>query len=376
MLGIVSVAGFDLDEEKGYVKLFASITNPLGMEGRGQEDGGGSGGSSSFWVLEATGLTVFQAVKNLELVSTRELRWSHVDVVLFSEKLAREKGISQILDFFDRERQSRLISLPLLVQGDFKKFMESMYPLEQNSGEALVKQVRSIRMESANLPETESLLELFQRLSQEGRELVLPWARFVQGDGEGEEGYIQPGTPNPAKISGSALFRGDKLQDFFNDRETAGYLWLTGNLDRATYVLECPGDREAFLSIEVYEAATKVEPFCNDGEFRFKVSVRAEGRIQDFNCQNPERWDKEYVAGLNRRLATAIRNQMEMSLDKAREAGTDVFGLGNLLYRRCPGKWKEMGDSWGEIFPAVAVDIEVETIIRRHGLVRDRFKIN
>lgn len=110
--------------------------------------------------------------------------------------------------------------------------------------------------------------------------------------------------------------------------------------------------------------------------FVLKFPCGRRGRIQDFNCQNPERWDKEYVAGLNRRLATAIRNQMEMSLDKAREAGTDVFGLGNLLYRRCPGKWKEMGDSWGEIFPAVAVDIEVETIIRRHGLVRDRFKIN
>ncbi len=377
LLGIVTVIGFDLDPQTGYIKMLASVANPSsGGSSQDQSSGSGGGGQKPpFWVVEAAGRTVFQASKNLEVISSRELRWSHVDVILFSEKLARERGIGPVLDYFDRERQSRPISVPLVVQGDLKKFMESMYPLEQNSGTALAKQVRSIRLESARIPETDSLIKVFGNLARPGKEVVLPLVKFVT---EGGEGSLGTGAPNPAKISGSALFKGDKLLDFFNERETAGYLWLTGNVDIATYVIRCPGSEEDFFSVEVDQTATEIKSLLKDGKLRFQVSVQAEGRMQDFNCENPPRsqWDEEFIAALNRRLATAIRNQMEMSLDKARQAGVDVFGLGNLLYRTHPVKWKELEGRWGEIFPTVAVDIEVQAIIRRHGLVLDRFKIN
>jgi len=375
LLGIVTLVGFDLDPQTGYIKMLASVANPTGGGG-GQDQSSGSGGGGQkppFWVVEAAGRTVFQTSKNLEVISTRELRWSHVDVVLFSERLARERGIGPVLDLFDRERQSRPISVPLVVQGDLKKFMESMYPLEQDSGSALAKQVRSIRLETARIPETDSLIKIFTNLARPGKEVALPLVRFVP---EGGEDSLRTGTPNPAKISGSALFQGDRLQDLFNERETAGYLWLTGNVDIATYVIRCPGSEEDFLSIEVDQTATKMKPLLKDGELRFQASVQAEGRIREFNCENPPQWNEEFVAALNRRLATAIRNQMEMSLDKARQAGVDVFGLGNLLYRTHPGKWKEVEERWSEVFPDVAVDIEVQAIIRRHGLVLDRFKIN
>ena len=107
---------------------------------------------------------------------------------------------------------------------------------------------------------------------------------------------------------------------------------------------------------------------------RFKASVSAEGRLQDFACpQFP--LEREFIDSLNRRMATVIRNEIARSLEKARELESDIFGLGNIIYRTRNEEWKRLGENWRDIFPGVMVDIEVEAKILRHGLILEPVQI-
>jgi spore germination protein KC len=364
LLGLVTVAAFDIDEQSGLFRVYAQVDNPLG----GAQQKGGSGGGqerSAVWVAEAAGHTVYEAIINMEMNSTRRLFWSHVKAILFSEKLARE-GIRPVLDFLDRERQIRLISQPFIVQGDLRRLMETEFPMELEGGEAMSKQSFSIMRETSTLSEVDSLLILFRHISTPGMEINMPRMIALAGGGENEKGPA--GKPNPVKISGIGVFHGDKLTGFLDEKETAGYNWLTGNMHRHDLILQCPNSKDDYMTVEVFESSVQLTPEFKGGEVRFTASVTAGGRLQDFTCPSFP-LEQKFINSLNSRMATVIHNEIASSLEKARELETDIFGLGRIIYQTRPEEWKRLGNNWQKIFPSVMIDIEVEAKVLRHGLV-------
>lgn len=363
-IGIVIMAAFDIDEDSGLNKVVAQVANPLapGIV----EDGGDAPYEESTWVVEATGHSTYEAIQNLELLTTRALDWSHVEVLVISEKIA-EQGLRPILDFFDRERQSRLITRPLMLKGDINQLMEVQFPLEVLGGDALGKHLLHVQEERSTVSDVDSMRIMFQQLSAPGQDLVLPLGEVILEEEEEEGEGLTPGTID---LSGSAVFRNDRLAGFIDGRESTGYLWITGQIQRATLVVKCPGCEEKLLTIEIFQTETELKPEITGYKPRFELQVRTESRIQEFAC--PEfPTDKEFMEALNRRLATVIRNEIEMSLDKAKELQTDIFGLGNLIFRKKPQVWEEIEDEWPDIFEEAEVDIEVKAVIRRHGQVTD-----
>ncbi|MGI6318157.1 MAG: Ger(x)C family spore germination protein [Dethiobacteria bacterium] len=370
-LGIVIGAAIDFNPETGFYKILAELANP-GGGGTSQDVGGGGGGGDKapFWVVEAEGETVFNAIRTMELLSTRMLFWSHMETVVFSEEFARG-GLRPALDFIEREVESRPTPHPFVAQGDIKKLLESEYPLEQLGGVVLRKQYTSIFSEGSVVPEVDSFRLLFQRLSRPGWELILPRAEVLEAGGDERSPSSQI---NPARISGAAVFRGDRLAGFFNDRETSGYLWITGNIKSASLTMKCPGNEEKLLTVSVTESSTRLEPEIEGSDIRFKLFIAAEGRIEDYGCEKLP-MEEEYLSSLGRRMAETIRSEVEMALDKARELKADVFGMGNIIYRTKPKEWARLEGRWEELFPQIKVDIEIEALIERPGLVGEPLKI-
>ena len=381
-LGVVTAAAFDFEPQTGRLQVIAQVANSLGI-GTGESgggNGGGGGGKNLFWVVEAGGQTIYEALKNIDRVSSRKLLWSHLEVVLFSEEMARE-GLLPILDYIDRERQARLIARPFVVQGDVRQLLETEFPLEQLGGPALIRQLLTIRMETAFVPEVESLRRLFSRLAKPGMELILPCIAVQAekdekgGPESGKDTRVKTGEPNPAKLSGGALFRGDKLVGFFNEKETAGYLWLTNNIRRLTMVFNPPGEKDRHLTVEVFGAAVKLTPEVQGEQVRVHLTVHTKGRLQDFTGQKlPLAGD--FKNSLNRRMATVIQNQIGLAWQKAREMNLDVFGIGHTLYQTKPQDWKRLERKWANIFPEVELEVEVQATIKSFGLVADPINIH
>lgn len=369
VLGIISVAAFDLEPESGLFKVYVQLANPLGgstqQQSGGGAGGGGGQGKSPIWALEATGRTIYEAFKNMEVISTRRLQWSHVEIILFSEKLARE-GLRGVLDFIDREREIRLIARPFVVQGDLRRLLEAEFPLEQVGGTGISKQYFSVRRETSFTSDISSVREFFRHLSLPGLEAALPRLAVLEEKEMKKEG--PSGTLNPARISGAAVFRGDKLVGFLDEKETAGYMWLEGKVQHHFLVLKCPGAEEDLLTVEIFEASARILPEIEDEKVRFKAFINAKGIVHDFTCADFP-LEQEFIEALNRRLATAIRLEVNAALEKARELQADIFGLGNILYRTRNKDWKRLGDTWPELFPHVPVDVEVKASVVRHGHV-------
>ena len=125
-------------------------------------------------------------------------------------------------------------------------------------------------------------------------------------------------------------------------------------------------------TIEIIKMQAKIKPTINGGEVMITVEIKAEGLLQDLVVSPGEvpRLDKSLDQDLENRFAEAIRRECKRSLTRAKELKADIFGFGNVIYRKCPRLWEEnLAGRWEEAFCQLPVEFLVEAPIKRSGLI-------
>lgn len=365
LLGIVLATGFDYNPEDGLYRVIAEIANPAGAgQSSGGESGGGSSGEKAFWTTEAAGHTPFEAVRNLDNITSRQLFWAHCRVVLFSERLAR-RGLKDVLDLLERGRQFRLIAKPMVVDGDLRKIMEAEFPLEKTGVEGLDRFIVTNRFEKSVFPEKD-LNELISTLGQQGKEIIIG-KLYVPGGEKDNSG--ETGAPPPARVGGSALFRGDRMVGWATDSETLGWAYATSRAFRSILIIESPEKKGSYISLGAFGHKAQMRLQGDAENWRIELKVKIQARIQDYEGPGKLDSDNELIRALERRAATAARKHIEALLSRSQELKSDVIGFGNLIYRKNPELWRQIESSWTEeIYPQLKIDLFVEFDILRSGL--------
>lgn len=361
LLGFVLATGFDYDPQTGLYQIVAQIANPLGSAT--EEQSGEGVDKKPFWVVEALGHTPYEARENLALKSSVELFWAHSSILAIGENLARQ-GILPILDLFERERQLRIITRPMVVEGDLRSLLEAEFPLEESSSRGLWRQATTMMFERTSYP-SKVLRESIINLARPGVDIMI-----------GRVGNIAPQTDNssdtgttpPAELAGAAAFVKDHMIGWIGEREVAGWHWVQGRAHRATLIIPSPLDRSP-LSVEIHRSHVKLEPRLEGDKVTIIVKIHARGRIQEQIAPGDLVDVKARHTSLERRTATVIENDVQMALKRAQELNSDYLGLGNLIYRKLPWEWKVLEPRWKEILPTVTLDIQVQVDIVRAGLV-------
>ncbi len=359
------VLAFDVDEEGNYLVTVQFSVPQAAML---QTQGGRGGGSQMFFTQSEKGQTMSQALFNLRRFMTRELSLGHVRVILLSERLARE-GIDPVIDMVTRERELRLLAGIAVVEGDLDKLMRAQLPLEPVPVTGIARLINTFGRRVATSTSEPILIKIVEYL-RPGQDLLLPRLRVTAEETESQPPE-KPGTP-PMDLLGSAAFRGPRMAGWLDDRETRGWNWVKTRNRRGLLLVEMPGG--CMASLLVVSSHATVEPKVDSGEVRMKVKLHISvslnevsgpaGIVPDLNLT-----DEETVLLIRRRLSEVVRNDIEMALARAQELGSDIFGFGNLIYRKYPEFWAQVAGRWEDIFRRLPVEIVVETSFSRPGFL-------
>jgi len=375
LLSIVLATAFDYNAETGNHHIIVQIAHPLAQV---DEEGIGAGGEDErhFWVVSADGRTPFEAMRNLAEGTSRELFWAHNTVTLFSEELARQ-GIQPVLDLFERERELRLIARPAVVEGDLRKLMESEFPLEESGAIGIKRQIVTIA-EERGFFHTKFMTEIYPQLERPGADLFLgkikvlkdtPENNTQEDNDENENQKESPMVIPPAKIGGGAAFRGDQMVGWFEPDETTGWNYVKDRITRATHLIQSPADENVLMGMETLNTEVTSKPVVKDDEVQIEILVKGEARLQEYPGHQELTIEDEFTKTLAQKTAESIKFDIEKHIEKSQELNSDVLGLGNLIYRKTPGIWKEIEEDWDDLFPELKVNIDVEIKLVRTGLV-------
>jgi spore germination protein KC len=362
----------------GRVRLTVQNLNPGALvrgsaAGMGGGGGGGIVGNKAYRNRSTEGDTVFEAVRELSRKAPRQLYFAHNQLIILSEDLARQRGVREVLDFFERNPQIRRTTWVLVGKGDLTSLLDEPGRLETTPSQRIFSIINERFLTSQyavqNLGNFTELMESgntqpFTAVVEEFPNPAFPEDpahRFM-------EGHI-PEPHHEIKITGTALFRRDRLAGSLNPEESRGLLWVRGEVKGGIIEVPDPEGKGGLISLEILRSKTKLQPEIRGGRIFVTVDIREESNLGEttgpLDLSRPETIKK-----LEALQAGAIRSEVESALAKAQqEYGVDVFGFGEAVHRKFPEQWKEIKKDWPDLFPLVQVQVVVDAKIRRTGMI-------
>lgn len=308
-------------------------------------------------LIEGKGPTIYEAVRNASVVTSKDLCFCSVQAIIINKEIAKEEGIKRVLDFFLRNRRVRELS-KVVISGEetAKQILEA-----KGIAESIISiEVMDIieKAEKTNLQTLRSdLYTIVNVLKGEGIELVLPVFRVTKIEDE------------VIKLGELAIFKGDKLNNYMPIEETKYFLFVIDEVEGGVISFRSKNQDFDNMAFNIYKSKTSVTYKEKKGNLRFHLHIKLKGSLEEYN-DSQETISIEEMDDASKKLATELEKRISNVILKTqkRDEG-DIFGFGKKIYQRNPKLWRELKKEWSATFKNIKFDVKVEVIIANTGLL-------
>ncbi|RAP75250.1 Ger(x)C family spore germination protein [Paenibacillus montanisoli] len=361
-LAIVTAMSIDKAENSNKYELSFQVVMPgeLSSSSKG-------GGNAPFNIYSVQSETLFEGIRKASKQVPRQLFFSHIQVVVLGERLAKA-GIEEIFDFFERSHEVRLTSMLLVARGSSPtKLISAIVPLAPLQSEALVGASEFSAKIWSGSPVI-GLDDAIRKLINPGSEPSISGLR-IYGNEQNvtkKQNVEQTRPPYHLEISGIAVFRGGKLAGWLDNGQARGYMFIVNHMRSTIMNLDCQ-DKPNGLALEIIKSKTKTDVSMKNGRAKVNIVVSAEGNVAEVKCGIP--LDKlDVLTKLEQEWGYEAKANMMAAIQGAQKLQSDVFCFGEVLQRKHPKQWKQVQDRWDETFADAEVSIDFRGQILRSGM--------
>jgi spore germination protein KC len=359
-LGIVVAIGLDKDTETGNILLTSQIVRPALLE---KNSSGGN--ESPYEIVITSGVTIFEAIRNTVKEFDRRSFFSHVKVIVVNEDIARE-GLNDVIDFISRSHEIRKSSWLIVSSGskaqDILGIKHGIEKLQANYIQGIIKREKI----SPNAT-TSSVMDFIKKMPGEVIHPVTGVFKII------DVKSIPPeGTGSQQKqgltLTGSAVFKKDKLVGFLNEEEALGLNILSGNKKDVPIHVPSPQNKTKDICIDINKIKPSIKPVIEGNKISFNIVIKAEGNITEvqdnFDISNLTNFER-----VNVEFSQYIEDKVKITLKKIQgDLKVDAVGFGNSLQQKYPKYWNGIKGQWDTIFPKVSFIITIDSSLKRTGL--------
>lgn len=317
----------------------------------------GKEASTESKLISTEGETIFDCARNAVAVAGKRLYWSHNKVLIISKELA-EKGVIEIVDWFNRDAETRAnIHLAISTErkaGDIFKGKEVTETIKSFELDNMLKNEKSL----STAPQTE-ICEFANNMAEEGIQPSTAVVKLKDTDGE-----------KAPSVGGTAIFKGDKLIGIVDEEETKDILFaqdsIKGGVLTETVKIK---DKEIPITFEIFKSKSKVKPVLGknnvkmDIDIETTVSIAELGGSTDFiNEKGRKRLIKLSEQVLKKRIENTITKVQK-------DYGADIFGFGKKVYENDYEEWQKLRDNWDGHFKDLQVNVIPEIHIRNSAML-------
>lgn len=320
-LGQVDLAlGLGIDRApQGYRISAQVVIAPQASGGVSATGAGGGGGGGGITVTVAqTEANPSAALHDLRTQLPKRPVYSHVEVAVVGEALARQ-GLAPALDFVSRTVRVRDDAWLVVARGTAEQLLRARPPGNALSARGLRRTLEQAVAQSL-APRTGSVIQFVATLADVGVDPVLP--------------IVRVGSAGQLEVEGLAVFRSDRLVGELGRDATYGYNYVRGNASTGVLAFGCtsqPGDAGSLLSVT--RQRSRVRPVWG-ARTRLRISVQMHGILDDRSCLRPTTGIAQAPAQTLARAA--LRRRIQAALTTATRLRADIFGLAREIWRYRP----------------------------------------
>lgn len=318
----------------------------------------------------AQGKTIFEAIRRTTTLSPRKAYFSHLQVVVFGEKVASE-GIESTIDFLARDHEIRNdFNVIVANQTTAKEVLNVLTPIEKVPAQKIASSIQNSE-KSWGSTLSVNIDELLNKLRSKEQSPVLSVIDVIgnQKLGIDQTNVERVQTPVILKYTGLAVFKQDKLIGVLTEDESKSYNYLNNNIKNTIEVISCP--KEGELSTEILKSKAKVKGKIENGIPKINIHIDVEQNVAEVDC-NINLAEKETIQMINEKTSQLIKDKAEQALHTIQQTyKVDNLGFSEVLHRENPKEWKKIKDEWTTLFPELEVKVEVKVRTLGVGTTND-----
>ena len=347
---LMIMQGIGIDVSNNGFKVTVEILN---NEQSGSPGGNGNSDNKTK-IYTAKGETVGEALRKLITKSGNEPMFAHNRVIVIGEEAAN-KNLSDVLDFFERNYDSRasqllciaknttgesVIRAKLLTDSIKSKILENM--LEESAKQSLVPKVR--------------IIDAVNYMKDETSGLCIPAVK-VEKNGENEN----------YDLDGCAIFGTDSTFSMYIDSQTAeGVAILNDKIEEGVISADLPNGQKA--SFYINKGKSKYKITQENGVLNYHLIVSVSCDLE--GVQGDEYFNTD--TGVLETFQTAVSESLCKKAENTfvvlqGRHGADVVRYGKRLRLKENDLYNNLKTDWQKMFPEIKLTITANVTIRRIG---------
>lgn len=317
-------------------------------------------------LISGKGNSIYQAFKEIGLISPKELYISHMTIVVVSEDYAKQ-GVTSLLDFLLRDSRShQSFFIAIAKECKAKEVLSILSPLADYPSQDISENISSAKESQGEIVNS-GFIDFVKSYLEPG---IHPIANSLIIIGNAKDGIIPEKQESSIAAAQTSLdsvgiFKKDKLVGWTTIEESIGIKYIINNISTSYIESKCE-DGYIISTIDSYGAKYDVK------KDRIVVNVEAKGNINEVNCKMDITSKKE-ISKLEKDVAKNIKEYMNKALMRARELKADIFGFGSMIYKKYPEYFNKIND-WDEEFLKLKVEFNVEFKYHSEGTIEQNLE--
>lgn len=359
-ISIITAMGIDVSGDEIIVSV--DIVNPT--QASNNLSGSSKLEETPTTIYQYKGKTIREAINNIVFEAPYQLYTGHMSLLVISEKAAK-KGIYDYIDYFMADTEIRKIFPVVVVEnGTAADALKIVLPLNTITAENMKASLEATAKFTGYVG-NRKFDEIINSLYMEGRHPTISSVKIKGSPDEGEktENVSTTISKNSIIITGSAVFKEDKLVGYLHDVDSLGYTILRGYTK--TIEIEFPCDnKNNYASAVVDNVKTKIKTTIKKRKPFYEIMISGESAIPEYNCKLNSKNMEKSLNETEKNINDEIKKIIDNTLTKLQnELKSDVVGFGERLYKEKYKYWKTVKKDWDIIFTTTEYKIKTKVKI-------------
>ena len=314
-------------------------------------------------IYSGKGYTIAEAIKDIGLISPKELYIGHLSIVVLSENAAK-KGLSKSLDFLLQEPKSKKnFYVALAKDNKAKNILSITSPLTDFPSQTLANNIESTQYLQGSVVAIDFNTLMYEMINP-GINPVLNGFTILGNTKSGAKASnIETTLPKAyIKLSNLGIFKDDKLVAWATKNESRGINIINNNVSELYIRVKCDG---GYALVDTEKIKTKREIKRNGS---FAIDIQSEGIINEITC-DLDLTNKKNIKKIEKKAENKIKKLVQEGIKLAQSNQTDIFGIGLKYYQEYPEKYKEIQD-WDKYFSKLNFETNVSIKLNHTGSIQ------
>lgn len=349
------VTGIAIDKKDNEYEVSVLISNTP------KSSSDNSLGESQIVVYSGTGDSIFKALKDIGLISPKEIYLNSFSIFIISDDVAKE-GINNIIDFFLRYSSSRnKFSVVVTKEDKAKDALKIMTHLTNFPSQGISDNIKT----TSNLQGTITMMNFDELTSIILRDGINPVINSVHVIGNVKEGSnkenIETSSPKTyVKIGNFAIFKGDKLIDWADHNESLGINMINGKTSEMYLKVNY---NDGYVVIDTTSFSSKIKTSVKNNKPFIDINLNGEARIievsGDIDLQN-----SKVIEKLQEKCNELIKANIKKALNLAIKNKSDIFGFGLKFYQNHFKYYEKIKNKWDDNLYKIKFNIKSDLTLK------------